>query len=200
MKKLFYLVSLLLLLGIPVLSYGKPLKGRVVLIDKHDKTSPAEGVDVTLKETGDTVRTKAQGLFRMFIPDDFRAGENVTFLVGTKKLWSGDRIENFIKTKLAEKSKEQIRPGGSPQGIDFSEAIKEWAALKTQEQQLADKIGSDLHLAGDAAYNDYEFQKAIENYENALSFVVKDKQPRLWASIQIEIGNANEQQGIRTES
>ena len=292
MKKLFCLVSLLLLLAIPDLSYGEHLKGRVVLIDKHDKTSPAEGIDVTLEETGDTVRTKAQGLFRMFIPDIFRAGETVTFLVakagyciyyplegehpipadlkknvveirllpvGSKKFWSEDRIENFIKT-LAEKSKEQIRPHGSPQDIDFSKAIKEWAVkygfsaeqakseidkwvaetkskendfhklglaafaekefdkaeslfkesadgkikkladLKTQEQQLADEIISDLRLAGDAAYNHYEFQKAIENYENALSYVIKDKQPRLWGAIQTEIGNANEQQGIRTEA
>ena len=292
MKKLFYFVSLLFLLCSPVLSYGEHLKGRVVLIDKHDKTSPVEGVDVTLKETGDTVRTKAQGLFRIFIQDSFKAGETVTFLVakdgyciqyplegehpipadlgknvveirllpvGSKKLWSEDRIESFIKT-LAEKSKEQIRPGESPQDIDFSEAIKEWAvkygfsaeqakakidkwvaetkskendfhklglaafaekqfgkaeslfkesadgnikelaALKTQAQQLTDDIISDLRLAGDAAYNDYKFQKAIENYKNALSFVAKDKQPRLWGAIQLEIGNANEQQGLRTEA
>ena len=292
MKKFFYFVFLLILLCTPVFSYGEHIKGCVVLIDKHDKTSPAEGVDVTIKETGDTLRTKAHGLFRMFIPDGFKAGETVTFLVakdgyciqyplegehpipadlekkvveirllpvGSKKFWSEDRIENFIKT-LAEKSKEQIRPDGTPQDIDFSQAIKEWAvkygfsaeqakaeidkwvaetkskendfhklglaafaekqfgkaeslfnksangkitkwtALKTQEQQLADDIISDLRLAGDAAYNNYEFHKAIENYENALSFIVKDKQPRLWGAIQTKIGNANEQQGIRTEA
>jgi hypothetical protein len=40
-------------------------------------------------------------------------------------------------------------------------------------QQLADEIISDLRLAGDAAYNNYEFHKAIENLKPVHTRVCK---------------------------
>ena len=70
------LVSLL-----PSVVGAKDLKGQVVLVGLNDELGPAIGVDVTLKETGDTVRTKAQGLFRLFLPDSFKAGEEITVLI-----------------------------------------------------------------------------------------------------------------------
>ncbi len=292
MKSIFYFAFALTFFCAPVLSHGAHLKGRVVLVGKHDETTQAQGVDVTLKETGDTVRTKAQGLFRMFIPEYFKAGEKITLLVdkkgyriqypldgevlvpaeltksmveirllpiGSKKFWSEDRIEKFI-TNIAEQTKAQIHPEGSPKTINFTKAIREWAtnygfsaaqakaeidkwvaqvkekeddlhklglaafaekkfgkaeslfkqsagakikslkAAKAQEQQLTIEIISDYRLAGDSAYNNYKFHEAMNNYEIAASYATRESQPRLWAQIQILIGNASAQKGIRAES
>ena len=57
------------------LARARELCGQVVMVGPHEETTPAVGVVVTLKETGDTVRSKAQGLFRLFLPDLFKAGE-----------------------------------------------------------------------------------------------------------------------------
>ncbi len=78
--------------------------------------------------------------------------------------------------------------------------IKSLKFIKEKEQQLSNEIISDYRLAGDAAYNNYQFQKAMSNYEKASSYANRDTQPRLWAQIQIEIGNASGQKGIRAES
>ncbi len=292
MKKLICFVLVLTFLSVPVLSQAAMLKGRVVLVGKHDDPKPAEGVDVTLKETGDPVRTKAQGLFRLFIPENFKTGEKITLLVdkkgyriqypldgevfipaeltktiieirllpvGSRKFWSEDRIEKFI-VSMAEKAKTQVRPEGRPEEIDFTQAIKEWAinygfsaeqakseidkwvaqvkkkeddfhklglaafaekkfgeaeslfkqsadakiktlkTVKAQEQSLTKDIISALRLAGDSAYNHYNFLNAVNNYEIAASYTNKETQPRLWAELQIEIGNASAQKGIRAES
>lgn len=59
----------------------RTLKGRLVLIGPEGEATPAEGVDVTLQESGDTVRTKALGLFHLFLPDVFKSGETITLLV-----------------------------------------------------------------------------------------------------------------------
>jgi tetratricopeptide (TPR) repeat protein len=178
---------------------------------------------------------------------------------GSKKFWSEDRIEKFI-TNIAEQTKAQIHPEGSPKTINFTKAIREWAtnygfgaaqakaeidkwvaqvkekeddlhklglaafaekkfgkaeslfkqsagakikslkAVKAQEQQLTIEIISDYRLAGDSAYNNYKFHEAMNNYEMAASYATRETQPRLWAQIQVEIGNASAQKGIRAES
>ncbi len=80
-RSIFVGVILLLMLPSLVLARDRELRGHVVLVGLHDETTPAVGVDVTHKETGNTVRTKAKGLFRLFLPDLFRAGETITLMV-----------------------------------------------------------------------------------------------------------------------
>jgi len=57
----------------------------------------------------------------------------------------------------------------------------------------------DYRLAGDAAYNDYAFTKALDAYRAALHFTDRDQRPRQWAEVTMDIANANVQIGIRTE-
>ena len=80
-----YLVFLWLLPALG-LTQGQTLQGQVVLVGSYDETKPAVGVDVMLKQTGDVVTTVAGGLFRLFISDKFKAGEEITLLV-TKPDW-----------------------------------------------------------------------------------------------------------------
>jgi tetratricopeptide (TPR) repeat protein len=286
------ILGILLLLPVLLLAEERLLKGQVVLVKEHDETvAVEEGLEVTFKERGDKVRTKAQGLFRLFLPDVYKAGERITLLVdksdwriqyplegevripadlekelveirllpvGSKKFWSADRIEKFIQD-TAEQAKQQVRLEGSPKDIDFSRYIKDWAAkygfnpqeakaeidkwiaevqknqddltklglaafaekkfgkahdlfqesgnakaerleaVRQQEQTLTEETVRDFRLAGDAAYNGYDFAKALASYQRALSYVSKEKQPLLWAAAFHDVGRANNELGIRVE-
>ena len=85
LNPVLYLLCLYLLSAL-TLAQGQILKGKVLLVGQHDETTPAIGVDVILEETGDTVTTVAGGLFRLFIADKFKAGEEITLQV-TKPDW-----------------------------------------------------------------------------------------------------------------
>ena len=85
-RSIFVGVILLLILPSLALARARELCGQVVMVGSHEETTPAVGVVVTLKETGDIVRSKAQGLFRLFLPDLFKAGETITLMV-EKKGW-----------------------------------------------------------------------------------------------------------------
>ncbi len=293
MKKRYPIIlGILLLLPALLLAEERLLKGQVVLVKEHDETvAVEEGVEITFKERGDTVRTKAQGLFRLFLPDAYKAGEKITLLVnkpdwriqyplegearvpaelekelveirllpvGSKKFWSDDRIEKFIQD-MAEQTRQQVRPEGSPKDIDFSRYIKDWAAkygfspqearaeidkwvadvqknqddlyklglaafaeknfgkahdlfqesgnakaerleaVRQQEQTLTEETVRDFRLAGDAAYNNYDFDKALASYQRALSYVSRERQPLLWAAVFNDMGKANDELGIRVE-
>jgi hypothetical protein len=47
--------------------------------------------------------------------------------IGSKLFWTHDRIEKFIQD-TAEQSKQQVKPEGKPEEIDFSRYIKDWVA------------------------------------------------------------------------
>ncbi len=176
---------------------------------------------------------------------------------GSKKLWSADRIEKFIQD-LARKAKEQVRPEGKPQDIDFRRYIKDWATqygfsaqqakaqidrwvaeverqndpyhlglaadtrknfglagryfeesaeLKLKKMQeteetvrmLREDTVRDYRLAGDARFNQYEFESALMCYRHALRLVSKKGDSRLWADISIEIAKSHNELGIRIE-
>ncbi|HSE59506.1 MAG TPA: hypothetical protein VLA99_12450 [Nitrospiraceae bacterium] len=57
------------------------LKGEVLEVGKHNETTPVVGTEVTIKETGDTSRTKKKGLFRIFLKDAFKGGDQITLAV-----------------------------------------------------------------------------------------------------------------------
>ena len=163
------------------------------------------------------------------IPDDpQKALVEVRLLpVGSKLFWTHDRIEKFIQD-TAEQSKQQVKPEGKPEEIDFSRYIKDWAAkygfnaqqareeidkwiadieknqndlyklglaafakknfgeasalfnesaelkakklevVKQQEKTLTEEVVRDFRLAGDAHYNNYIFDQALQAYQRAL--------------------------------
>ena len=61
------------------------------------------------------------------IPDDLQKTlvEVRLLPVGSKLFWTHDRIEKFIQD-TAEQSKQQVKPEGKPEEIDFSRYIKDW--------------------------------------------------------------------------
>jgi hypothetical protein len=71
--------------------------------------------------------------------------------------------------------------------------------IRQKERDLAEKVVRDLRLAGDAHYNNYISDRALIGYERALTYVSRQQTPQLWAAIQIDIGRANWELGIRAE-
>jgi len=291
------LLATALIIAPPLLA-GAMLRGTVVLVGVQHEITPAEGVTVTLEETGDSLRTKAGGLFNLKLPDGFRPGEKITLQVrkeawriqypldgelrvpelnqrerievrllpvGSKKFWSDDRIEKFIKDTAA-RAKEQIGDEKEARPPDFGRYIKAWAvqygfsaeqaeaeierwvaevqkkqddfyqlglaafAQKNfskagalflesaaanverlrnsdqrikEEQQKRDTIREatvrDYSLAGDAAYNDYAFKKALDAYNQALNYSNREAHPRRWAELNMDVAKASYQIGIRTQ-
>jgi hypothetical protein len=53
-------------------------------IGANDEPTPAVGAAVSLKGTGDPVRTVAGGEFRLFLPDQYKPGEDITLIVDLK--------------------------------------------------------------------------------------------------------------------
>lgn len=193
------------------------------------------------------------------IPDDRqKAPVEVRLLpVGSKLFWTHDRIEKFIQDTAAQ-SKQQVKPEGKPEEIDFSRYIKDWAAkygfnaqqarqeidkwiadieknqndlyklglvafakknfgeasvlfnesaelkakklevVKQQEKTLTEEVVRDFRLTGDAHYNNYIFDQALQAYQRALRYVTKDQTPQLWAAIILDIGNTHLQFGGQT--
>ncbi len=91
-------------------------------------------------------------------------------LVGSKKFWSADRIEKFIRD-TADKAKAQVKVDGKPREIDFSRYIKEWAVqYGFSAQQAKEEIDrwvaeteqkqDDLLKLGLAAYARKNFGEA----------------------------------------
>jgi hypothetical protein len=91
-----------------------------------DHFKPGSRITLSLEKRGWRIQYPLEGETR--VPDDLdKELIDIRLLpVGSKKFWSADRIEKFIRD-TAEKSKEQIRPEGKPQEIDFSRYIKDWA-------------------------------------------------------------------------
>ncbi len=177
--------------------------------------------------------------------------------VGSKLFWTHDRIEKFIQD-TAEQSKQQVKPEGKPEEIDFSRYIKDWAAkygfnaqqareeidkwiadieknqndlyklglaafakknfgeasalfnesaelkakklevVKQQEKTLTEEVVRDFRLTGDAHYNNYAFDQALQAYQRALGYVAKQQTPQLWAAIMLDIGKTHTELGNRT--
>jgi tetratricopeptide (TPR) repeat protein len=193
------------------------------------------------------------------IPDDLQKTlvEVRLLPVGSKLFWTHDRIEKFIQD-TAEQSKQQVKPEGKPEEIDFSRYIKDWAAkygfnaqqareeidkwiadieknqndlyklglaafakknfgeasvlfnesaelkekkleaVKQQEKTLTEEVVRDFRLTGDAHYNNYTFDQALQAYQRALRYVAKQQTPQLWAAIMLDIGSTHTELGGRT--
>lgn len=73
------------------------------------------------------------------------------------------------------------------------------ANLEKQQQEDVDRAIRAYRLAGDAAYNDLQFEKAAAAYSRALSYTPRDPNPTQWADLQVRIGNAESQLVSRSE-
>ena len=158
-----YLICLWLLptLG---LAQGQILKGQVLLVGDHDETKPAVGVDVILKQTGDTVTTVAGGLFRLYLPDRFKAGEEITLLV-TKPDW---RIQYPLDGEIhipADRDKDHIEIRLLPLG-----SKKFWSADRIEKfiQDTAEKAKQQVTREGRS--EDIDFSRYIKEWATQYGF------------------------------
>ena len=283
---------LLLSLLAPALTWAQErfLRGEVVSLGTQGDKSPEKGVEVILKEVGNTTTTNDYGIFRLKLSDELKAGWRVTLGV-SKQGWviyaplegevyipanltevikvqllpmgslellkNRTLIEKFIQD-LAEQSKRPTTPEGRPEPLDLGRAIKDWAvkygfsaqqareeidkwiaevkaneedlyklglaafaekqfrkaselftqsaeqharqleAVRREERSLVEKTVRDYRLAGDAHSQETRFAEALQAYERALTYVTRDADPQLWAAVQVDIGGAHQQLGIRT--
>jgi tetratricopeptide (TPR) repeat protein len=65
--------------------------------------------------------------------------------------------------------------------------------------QLIEEVVGDFRLAGDAYYISYDFDKALNAYQEGLQYFSKDEIPTLWADMLILVGNANQEIAIRSQ-
>ena len=80
-----------------------------------------------------------------------------------------------------------------------AEAEANLANLQKQQQEDVDRAIRAYRLAGDAAYNDLEFEKAVSAYGRALSHTARDRNATQWADLQVRIGDAEDQLISRSE-
>jgi tetratricopeptide (TPR) repeat protein len=66
-----------------------------------------------------------------------------------------------------------------------------------RSRDVRSKVTCDYRLAGDAYYNAYQFQDALNAYQKALAEVDKETDPQQWASLMIDISNTYQNLGIR---
>jgi len=71
-------------------------------------------------------------------------------------------------------------------------------AVKQQEKTLTDEVVRDFRLSGDAHYNNYAFDQALQAYQRALHYVSKQQTPQLWAAIMLDLGRTHDELGNRT--
>ena len=282
---------LLLSLLAPALTLAQErfLRGEVVSLGTQGDKTLEKGVEVILKEVGNTTTTNDYGIFRLKPSDELKAGWRVTLGV-SKQGWviyaplegevyipanltevikvqllpmgslellkNRTLIEKFIQD-LAEQSKRPTTPEGRLEPLDLGRAIKDWAvkygfnpqqareeidkwiaevkaneedlyklglaayaekqfrkaselftqsaeqhaqqleAVRREERSLVEKTVRDYRLAGDAHSQETRFAEALQAYERALTYVTRDADPQLWAAVQVDIGVAHQQLGIR---
>jgi tetratricopeptide (TPR) repeat protein len=175
---------------------------------------------------------------------------------GWKGLLTHERLARLI-ADVADQAKEEVRLGGSPQEIDFSRYLKDWATrygfgleqvqteidrwvvevernqqdlyelglaayakknfaeafrlgleageagarrlerIRKKERDEVEKTVRNFRLAGDAAYADYAFAKALDAYRRALGVLVREEAPELRAATLMDVAKAHYQLGIR---
>lgn len=80
----------------------------------------------------------------------------------------------------------------------FERAAAEKLAQGEETPELRKEIALRFQLAGDSRYADSTFDKALQDYEQALDVVWKDDRPHEWAALMNRIGAANFQHATRS--
>ncbi len=177
----------------------KPVIGQdVVVVESGDTTRTKEGgrfrlflkdifrggskITLSVDKKGWRIQYPLDGEAR--VPDDLEKElvEIRLLPVGSKKLWSADRIEKFIRD-MADKAKTQVTREGKPQDVDFSRYIKDWAVQHGFSPQQAkaeiDKWVADAEQKNDpyqlglAAYAKKNFEEAGKLFEESAAGKVR---------------------------
>jgi hypothetical protein len=153
---------------------GKTKAGGLFRIALPDRLKTRGSVTLSVSKPGWVIQYPLDG--ETPIPTNLDTLVHIRLLPkGSKKLWSADRIEKFIRD-TAEKAKTQVKPDTpkeQPVSIEFGRYIKEWAGQYgfTPQQAKAeiDKwVGEveekqeDFYRLGLAEYYKKNFHKAYE--------------------------------------
>lgn len=103
--------------------------------------------------------------------------------IGSKLFWTHDRIEKFVQD-LAEQSKQQVKPEGQPEELDFSRYIKDWAGkYGFHAQQAKEEIDkwiadveqdqNDLYKLGLAAFAKKNYREASALFNESAELKAK---------------------------
>jgi tetratricopeptide (TPR) repeat protein len=76
---------------------------------------------------------------------------------------------------------------------------KKLEEIRQKEHTLVEEVVRDFRLSGEAHYNNYLFDKALNSFQRALTYLSKEQTPQLWAATSIDIGRANWELSTRSE-
>lgn len=116
--------------------------------------------------------------------------------------WAADIKKNeddIYKLGLAAFAEKQFGKAADLFTESAQTKAKRLQALTQETEKLTEETVRDFRLAGDAAYNNYDFYRALVAYQSALEYLPREQSPNLWAQVLVETGKANTQIGIRTE-
>ena len=101
-----------------------------------------------------------------------------------------EKKQDIYELGLAAFAKKNFKEAGNLFQESAQQKERKLLAAREREKQLYEETIRDYRLAGDAHYNAYDFQKATELYEKALSLADRQRTPQLWAGTVIDCGNA----------
>jgi hypothetical protein len=131
-------------LCVPCQLFAEDLKGKVMLVYKDDTLEPAVGIDVVIEETGDSGKTKAGGLFRIFLEEKLKVRGSLTLSV-SKPGWVIQYPldgQTLIPTNLDALVQVRLLPKGSKKLLS-GDRIEKWirdAAEKAKTQQVKPEL------------------------------------------------------------
>lgn len=131
---------------------------------------PGDDLTVDVTKNGWVIYQPIDGIIRISSDPDKKLIDIVMITQGSKKLWSDERIEQFI-SGLMNKLQGRVKPNKRPEEIDFGPYIKEWAVQLgfsyNDAQREIDKWASEIETKsqnyeqlGKAAYYKKEFSQA----------------------------------------
>src|SRR5215813_1453092 len=165
---------LLLSLLTPALTWAQEryLRGEVVSLGTQGDKSPEKGVEVILKEVGNTTTTNDYGIFRLKLSDELKAGWRVTLGVSKQGwvIYAPLEGEVYIPANLTEVIKVQLLPMGSLELLKNRTLIEKFIPQQAREEidkWIAEVKANeeDLYKLGLAAFADFaekQFRKASE--------------------------------------
>ena len=97
------------------------------------------------------------------------------------------------------KAGELFSEAGRNSAKQLAAVVRQETELGAERVRLAQETVRNYRKAGDAHYSDYAFVAALGAYQDALRFVEREKEPELWAAVQVDLGLAKQAIGARTE-
>jgi tetratricopeptide (TPR) repeat protein len=107
-------------------------------------------------------------------------------------------LAEFAKKNFAEAGK-LFSEAAEYKAERLTEIRRKKQEAEREEKAAVEDLVRTIRLEGDAYYNNYTFDKALNAYRRALMYVSRQETPQLWAATLLDIGRGYSEFGIRTE-